>query len=163
MFWATIAEAIDLASNAIVYHQIDRHEGDLDAKKVGAAGPQASVSTKSGARADRRWRTIPAQLKSLLQRLFPIFCTQVLIGLSLTAEFGWYGYVILWALPLATLAAFFNDFRIFCEHSLIGREATNSSERLVSFISNPIERFFVAPYNMNYHAEHHFIPLCATF
>lgn len=130
-------------------------------KRVGAA--QASVSTKSDVSGDWRWRTRPAQLKSLLQRLFPILCAQALIGLSLTVQFGWYGYILLWALPLATLAAFFNDFRIFCEHSLIGREAADPNERLVSFISNPIERFFVAPYNMNYHAEHHLFPYVPHF
>lgn len=29
---------------------------------------------------------------------------------------------------------------------------------MFSFISNPVERFFIAPNHMNYHAEHHFFP-----
>ena len=75
-----------------------------------------------------------------------------------TLAFGWYGYFALWLLPLGTLGSFYNDLRSFCEHSLVGRDAFDKSERMISFISNPVERFFIAPNHMNYHAEHHLFP-----
>jgi fatty acid desaturase len=93
-----------------------------------------------------------------VRKLWPAIVVQAVLFLSFTLMFGWYGYFAFWFLPLATLAAFYNNVRIFCEHSLIGRDANDPNERMVTFVSNPIERFFIAPNHMNYHAEHHFFP-----
>ena len=95
------------------------------------------------------------RLRSLVYRLWPILCVQLGLFVIFTAVFGWWGYFALWAFPLATLAVFYDSFRIFCEHSLIGDDAGNKDARLISFISNPVERFFFSPAHMNYHAEHH--------
>ncbi len=103
-------------------------------------------------------RGLPSRLRSLVRRLWSVIFVQTLFLATFTFIFGWYGYFALWAMPLATLAALYNDFRIFCEHSLIGRDSNNADERMVTFISNPVERFFIAPNHMNYHAEHHFFP-----
>ncbi len=37
-------------------------------------------------------------------------------------------------------------------------EPGTERDRLVSYVSSRIERFFLAPFNMNYHAEHHLFP-----
>jgi fatty acid desaturase len=95
------------------------------------------------------------RLLSRIGRLRSVICVQLVLCVVLTGVFGWWGYLGLWALPLATLASFYDSFRIFCEHSLIGEDAGDKDARLISFTSNPVERFFFAPAHMNYHAEHH--------
>jgi fatty acid desaturase len=102
--------------------------------------------------------SLPIQLINSMRRLCSVIVVQAVLFGALTYLFGWYGYFALWFFPLASLAALYNDFRIFCEHSLIGRDSTDPDDRMVTFISNPIERFFIAPNHMNHHAEHHFFP-----
>jgi hypothetical protein len=110
-------------------------------------------------------RPVAGELADHVARLFRLgrhFWAVIWINLGLltvlTWGFGWWGFPVLWALPLATLAAFYNDFRIFCEHSLVGRDSATKDDRLISFISNPVERLFFAPAHMSYHAEHHLFP-----
>jgi fatty acid desaturase len=103
-------------------------------------------------------RNLLSLLIGFLRKLWPAIVVQAVFFAAFSWFYGWYGYFALWLLPLATLAAFYNDVRIFCEHSLIGRDANDPDERMVTFISNPIERFFFAPNHMNYHAEHHLFP-----
>jgi fatty acid desaturase len=103
-------------------------------------------------------RSLPSSLIDIVCRLWAPIFVQAVFFAGLTFIFGWYGYFALWLLPLVTLVAFYNELRIFCEHSLIGRDSNNPDERMVTFISNPVERFFIAPNHMNYHAEHHFFP-----
>jgi fatty acid desaturase len=99
-----------------------------------------------------------SSLAGTLWRLRRVVAVHLGFLVVLSWLFGWYGYFLLWALPLATLAALYNDLRIFCEHSLRGCEASAPEERLISYLSNPFERFFFAPNHMNYHAEHHLFP-----
>lgn len=65
-------------------------------------------------------------------------------------------YVGLWILPLVTLTVLLNTVRTFCDHAKAGPDV--AGERLVTYESNLFERFFLAPYHMNYHAEHHLFP-----
>jgi fatty acid desaturase len=118
----------------------------------------AMASTGKGAKVAGEASGLITRLFRLAQRLWTVICIHLVLLMALTWAFGWWGYLGLWALPLATFAAFYNDFRIFCEHSLVGRDAADKDERLTSFISNPLERFFFAPNYMNYHAEHHMFP-----
>ncbi len=115
-----------------------------------------AVAAGSANRPD--WRSLPSRLIDFVRERRSIIVVQAILFAAFTLAFGWYGYIALWILPLGTLAALYNDFRIFCEHSLVGRDSSNPEERMVTFISNPIERFFIAPNHMNYHAEHHFFP-----
>jgi fatty acid desaturase len=66
---------------------------------------------------------------------------------------AWWAYLALWALPAVTLGGGFNCFRTALEHV----DAGDPPSRDHSFRSNPIERFFVAPFRMNYHYEHHLL------
>lgn len=103
-------------------------------------------------------RRLASQVAGFASRFWRVALVQSVFVVLFMLAFGWYGYFALWALPLVTLAPFYNDFRIFCEHSLVGRDSTIPDERMVTFISSPLERFFFAPFHMNYHAEHHFFP-----
>lgn len=86
-----------------------------------------------------------------------LVCQAVIFLLFLLTGY-WHAYFYLWLLPLITVATFLNDMRIFCEHSNPQDEAHASKGLLISYISNPVERFFFGPHHMNYHAEHHFFP-----
>ncbi len=96
-------------------------------------------------------------VESAFASYMPILAAQVLLFALFYLAGIWWAYFVLWALPLATLVSFFDAFRQFAEHAepLPDRDATR---RLITTHSNPIERTFVAPFSMNYHAEHHMFP-----
>jgi fatty acid desaturase len=81
----------------------------------------------------------------------------VLFGLFWLATGQWWGYFAFWALPLVTVGAGLNALRATIEHANPDEHATaeDPHEILFSFVSNPIERFFVCPLHFNYHYEHH--------
>jgi fatty acid desaturase len=88
----------------------------------------------------------------ILPDLFSIIFTQsILLALFwfLTAS-PWF-YLYLWVIPLFTVMTGLNSLRSCLEHVNV----PESKAFLGSFVSNPIERFFLSPFNMNYHAEHH--------
>jgi fatty acid desaturase len=80
-----------------------------------------------------------------------------LIG-GLTFFVAWWAYPVLWLTPLYCFAFLGDNFRAFAEHSQPAPDVFANRHRLITFLSNPIERVFVAPLNMNYHAVHHLWP-----
>lgn len=82
----------------------------------------------------------------------------VIWGATWAATGDWWLYLLLWALPLATLTTFFHVVRSFIEHAVLTEERPEHDNLLVSITSNPVELALIAPFNMNYHAEHHLYP-----
>lgn len=83
-----------------------------------------------------------------------VVTTQLALFALFTVLHGaWWAYVALWAIPAVTLGGGFNCFRTALEHV----DAGDPPSRDHSFASNPIERFFLAPFWMNYHYEHHLL------
>lgn len=78
----------------------------------------------------------------------------VLIG-GLTWSFGWWGYPVMWLLPVYLFTYLADLFRSFVEHSHPEADDHADAHRLITFVSNPVERWFIAPMNMNYHVAHH--------
>lgn len=68
-----------------------------------------------------------------------------------------WAYMILWVVPLVFFASLFDAVRQFVEHSVPAPDEGNP-DRLFSIRAGAIDRFFFAPFNMNYHAEHHLYP-----
>ncbi len=83
---------------------------------------------------------------------------QASLATGLTLVIGWWAYPVLWLLPLYLFTYLADNFRSFAEHSHPESDRRADSHRLITFLSNPIERWFVAPNNMNYHAVHHLWP-----
>ena len=81
----------------------------------------------------------------------------VLAG-GLTWVIGWWAYPLLWLFPVYTFMFLGDNFRSFAEHSHPESDHLADQHRLITYLSNPIERMFVAPMNMNYHAAHHLWP-----
>lgn len=83
---------------------------------------------------------------------------QTLLISTLTYFVGWWGYPLLWILPVGLFAFLPDNFRTFAEHAHAEADSVADSHRLISFTPSYFERAFFAPNNMNYHAEHHLWP-----
>ena len=83
---------------------------------------------------------------------------QVLLIGGLTWTIGWWTYPALWLAPVYVFAFLGDNFRSFAEHSHAEPDHEADEHRLITYLSNPIERLVVAPMNMNYHATHHLWP-----
>lgn len=78
----------------------------------------------------------------------------LLIG-GLTWTFGWWGWPLMWLLPVYVFTYCADLFRSFVEHSHPEADAKADHHRLVTFESNVVERWFLAPMHMNLHVAHH--------
>jgi len=108
------------------------------------------LGPKTGARVG-----IAKRLGSGIKKLLPVLAAQVGLLALFTLAGSWSTYLTLWIFPLVTLVVLLNGIRAFCDHANHTDEPTGEEHRLVSYLSNPLERFFISPFHMNYHAEHH--------
>ena len=89
-----------------------------------------------------------------------IFLSQILIFISMSIVGNWWYYFAFWIVPALTIFQFFYRIRNIAEHAVVPNDCddfNNARTTNASFI----ERFFVAPYYVNYHLEHHlfmFVP-----
>lgn len=86
--------------------------------------------------------------------ILSVLACQALMALILwSATSRPWAYLPLWALPLITVMTGLNGIRSCLEHAdLPGGPLPH---RDYSFLSNPLELFLLAPFNMSHHAEHH--------
>jgi fatty acid desaturase len=75
-----------------------------------------------------------------------------------TLAFDWWVYPALWVAPLVTVTVLGHLVRSFVEHAITDDEMPEHGNRLITIPAPFVERFMVAPYWMNYHAEHHLLP-----
>jgi fatty acid desaturase len=80
---------------------------------------------------------------------------QVALVGGLTWVFGWWGWPVLWVLPVYLFTFLADSIRSFAEHSHPQADEFADEHRLISYVSSPIESLFFAPKNMNFHAAHH--------
>ncbi len=83
----------------------------------------------------------------------PTITHLVLLG-GLTAVGHWYLYFVLWLLPFLTWHQVITRVRNIAEHAMVP-ENNNVFRSSRTTLLNPLERFFVGPYGVNYHVEHH--------
>jgi fatty acid desaturase len=85
-----------------------------------------------------------------------------LVHLGLWAVFArltaWWTYPLLWLAPLVTVTSGVVVTRNYLDHALVGDELEQYPDRRVSVDAGPVELTNLAPYNMNWHAEHHLFP-----
>lgn len=91
-----------------------------------------------------------------------VIAMQILLLATFTLAFGWWGYA-LWLGPLLTVALFLNRVRIVIEHGvphldLLPEQVGDAGLETIDVLTNPVERFFLAPYSFNYHYAHHTVP-----
>jgi fatty acid desaturase len=93
-----------------------------------------------------------------LRDLRNLVVTQLVLWGAAWLLVGWWVYPVLWLLPLVTLTTVCHLLRSFIEHAVLTEERPEHDNLLISIVSNPIERAIIAPFNMNFHAEHHLYP-----
>ncbi len=83
---------------------------------------------------------------------------QVLLITGLTWGIGFWAWPVLWLLPVYVFTFLGDNARAFVEHSHPEVDALADRHRLVNVVSNPVERLFFSPMNMNLHTAHHLWP-----
>ncbi len=77
---------------------------------------------------------------------------------GLTFAIGWWAYPVLWLVPVYVFTFLGDNFRSFAEHSHPEGDEAGDRHRLITYLSNPVERMLIAPMNMNFHTAHHLWP-----
>jgi fatty acid desaturase len=90
-------------------------------------------------------------------QMLGIVVTQVLFLALFSAAGHPLLYFVLWLGPLLVVAKTLAHFRGVVEHTVTSRP-DGAPTRFRTILCGPIEGFFFAPMNFNYHAEHHFYP-----
>lgn len=83
---------------------------------------------------------------------------QILLIVALTQAFGWWGYLVMWWIPVYVFTFVADITRVFCEHSAELTTDESLCDRLVMFTASRIELALFAPMNMNHHVAHHLWP-----
>jgi fatty acid desaturase len=91
------------------------------------------------------------------RELAGVALTQALILAIFAVLAHWSLYLLLWVLPLVTVAKTLTHFRNVVEHARVRTPGGGEDAgRYRTILCTPVEAFFFAPMNFNYHAEHHF-------
>lgn len=93
---------------------------------------------------------------------FAIVLVQAVLLLACTLWLFWWYYFAFWLAPLLTIAIFMNRTRVFVEHGYVHvkvhHNLADSSTGAIDLSATFLERFFIAPYMINYHFSHHRVP-----
>ena len=68
---------------------------------------------------------------------------------------AWWAYFVLWLLPMATWFPMVTRIRNIAEHACVEGSADDAFRAARTTKANGLERAFIAPYWVNFHAEHH--------
>ncbi|QDO96348.1 hypothetical protein FNB15_03215 [Ferrovibrio terrae] len=113
-------------------------------------------------------RTVAADAGAFQVPLWDKFEFLILLALTQSCVLGffiwnenWSGYFAFWILPLVVIPGILNRTRSVGEHGGLidaGRSEAEFSRTNAGGIFNIFERAFLAPFNFNYHHEHHLFP-----
>ncbi len=161
--WEYVLFLTGLSALVNVYQNLFVHTG-----KVDAAGRSAAAESDAAASSENHRTHSPRDIAIILgwQATLAIGLT-LLVGRAFGGTFaspltillkGFWGYPALWLVPVYLFTYLPNLIRSFVEHSHPEDDDTADEHRLCTFLSNPIERLFMSPMNMNYHIGHHLWP-----
>jgi fatty acid desaturase len=85
----------------------------------------------------------------------PFLLINVALLLGLTLAGVWWAYFALWLLPLATWFPMVTRLRNIAEHACVEGSADDAFRAARTTRASWCERAFIAPYWVNFHAEHH--------
>lgn len=118
-------------------------------QRFGALGDSLRASRADGP--GQAWPLMLAEAKK--QRVYLISNA---LGLAVFGAAGlWWAWVVMWLLPMATWLPLVSRLRNIAEHALIVQNGTDPLRHARTTHANLPERLFIAPYWVNYHAEHH--------
>ena len=75
--------------------------------------------------------------------------------IALTLVGLWWGWPVLWLLPMATWYPLITRMRNIAEHALVAEGEPDPLRHARTTRANWAERALIAPYYVNYHCEHH--------
>lgn len=84
-----------------------------------------------------------------------------LTGAMLFAFDAWFGFIVLWLLPMITVLTALFRFRAIAEH--VGCRNTNALNASRTVLPTWAGRLLLAPCNINYHLHHHLFPSVPHF
>jgi fatty acid desaturase len=87
------------------------------------------------------------------QRPFLLWNLGLLIVLS--AMGLWWAWLALWIVPMATWFPLVTRLRNIAEHALVAKDEADPFRHARTTRANGIARALIAPYHVNFHAEHH--------
>ena len=103
-----------------------------------------------------------ANANSLPKQLFPILLCQGGLITFFTFYFEWWYYPVFWVAPVLLVALSLDRARTFLEHGfqyIFSNQSWESfkeaPQSTIDVDTNPIERFFFAPFGFAYHQAHH--------
>lgn len=67
----------------------------------------------------------------------------------------WWAWLALWIVPMATWFPLVTRLRNIAEHALVARDEPDPFRHARTTRANWVERALIAPYHVNFHAEHH--------
>ncbi len=79
----------------------------------------------------------------------------ILFGLLAITGYWWL-YPLLWLVPLLTFFQLFLRLRNIAEHAVVG-DKEDPFRHARTTLADPLTGFFLSPYWVNYHVEHHLI------
>jgi fatty acid desaturase len=106
------------------------------ARQTGAKPRNAEISAIVGASARRFWIVNGIGFAALT-----------------AAGFGW-AYIVFWIVPMATWFPLVTRLRNIAEHAVVA-SGGDPFRQARTTLASPLERLFIAPYWVHYHAEHH--------
>jgi fatty acid desaturase len=104
----------------------------------------------------------PKNPTSLPMQMLPILACQAALFAFFFFYLEWWQYFVLWVAPVLLIALSLDRARTFLEHGyqyIFSNQTWESfkeaPQTTVDIDTNPIERFFFAPYGFAYHQAHH--------
>jgi fatty acid desaturase len=92
--------------------------------------------------------------QSAREAVIPFLVTNAAILIILSALGHWWAFFVLWLLPLATWNQMITRLRNIAEHAVVP-DHNDPMKHARTTRASVLERAFIAPYNVNYHCEHH--------
>jgi fatty acid desaturase len=93
-----------------------------------------------------------------------IAAAQALLLLACAVWLSWWYYFVFWLAPLLTIGVFLNRTRVLIEHGYThvpqpaGSALSAAPVETINLSAGLLARFFLAPYEFNYHLSHHLAP-----
>lgn len=101
-------------------------------------------------------QALPERLQRARGKVGGIVVSNAVLFLALALAGYWWLYPLLWLLPLLTFFQVFLRLRNIAEHAMVG-DKDDPFAHARTTLADPVTGFFLAPYWVNYHVEHHLL------
>lgn len=135
-----------------------RAQAASDRVASGSAPEQARAASLRAARMDGPRRpTDDHSYEALVtgKSIGPFLAVNALMLIGFALAGIWWAYFVLWLLPMATWFPMVTRIRNIAEHACVDGSVTDAFRAARTIRANWLERAFIAPYWVNFHAEHH--------